>query len=88
MTVFKISLIECSRFVDQILQTNRCAVIAPKILADHLENSENISNEDIRWSIESKCPPLLSAIRQAKHEQIGGNGFLNPADVATKLPFW
>jgi hypothetical protein len=29
-------------------RTNRCVVIAPKILADHLENSENISNEDIR----------------------------------------
>jgi hypothetical protein len=83
MTVFKISLIECSRFVDQILQTNRCVVIAPKILADHLKNSENISNKDIRQLIESKCLPLLSAICRAKHEQIGGNGFLNP----TQLPF-
>ena len=64
--------------------TNECAVIAPKIVADHLESSENISNEHIRQLIESKCPPLLSAIR-AKHEQIEGNGFLNPADVHSYL---
>lgn len=53
------------------------------IVAHHLKRVENVSNEDIKWLIEKKCPPLLRAIRE-KHE-IEGNDFLNPSDVHSYL---